>query len=691
VRGARTSIVRLAAAGALGLPATPAPATVPVAAAAIVVTVEAVNAPPAHADNLWLHGCSFYSNKAPAFLAPPSGFSTNGSASSWQGSDSCTTDPTQEGSLQIDTESNIDTNKYGLWQTISPYGINIDSAWTPGCSSYCDRQDRGPLISCKLGQDHYQAYFQWNWGGSGSNTQEIDNHDGGACPYSNGLANGTPINRSFTPTHEFGWAASCENGGHQCPGLGPTLYMRGVQVGATETSTPSLLALGSSNLYYQNGRYVRSNGWTISLSASDPSGVCSMGMWLNGAWIQGPTATPNQAYWDQCDPSAEGNDPSPQDWTSAPTVNTGNYPDGSKLQLTYEAVNAAGLTSTSSTSTSYVDNSPANLVLEGQHSAPVTAGVQYLAATATAGLSGVGAIRCSTDGGPWTAQQLSGAGTQLATARVPVSGLGPHTIKCYASNQAIDPAGAPATSPVQKWTLNIGEPVRAEITFGRLGHRHCRRERKRVHKRVKWVLRCSRPPHARLVARVPYGHRVTVRGWFATVDGIALSHVRVAIRTAIDNGHHRWRTAAVVTTRADGNWAARLRRGPSRLVEAVYGGGPLTVPTTSPTAYVRVPAKILLTSVPQHVPWGGRITIHGRVLGGFIPRGEQILQLRSGVGPRLQVVGNPRISPDGRFDIKLQAQGSGGLLRTAIEISTLKETNYAFSRGWSRRSWITIG
>jgi hypothetical protein len=691
MRRARATIVRLAAAGALGFQPAPALATVPIMAATILVTIGAVSAPPARADNLWLHACSFYSNTAPAFKTPPSGFSTNGSASTWQGSDSCATDPTQEGSLQIDTESGTGTNKYGLWQTISPYGINIDSAWTPGCSGYCDRQSRGPLVSCGLAQDHYEAYFQWNWGGSSAQQQRIYNNDGGRCTYSNGIANGTPINRSFPPTHEFGWAASCENGGSQCPALGSTLYVRGVQVGATETSTPSLLALGSNNLYYENGRYVRSNGWTISLAASDPSGVCSMGMWLNGAWIQGPTATPNQAYWDQCDPSAESNDPSPQDWTNAPTINTGNYPDGTKLQLAYEAVNAAGLTSTSPTSTSYVDNSPVALALAGAHSAPVTAGVQYLSATATAGASGVGEIKCSTDGGPWIAEQLSDAGTQLVTARVPVSGLGPHTVKCVASNQAIDPAGAPAASPVQKWTLNIGEPVGAEITFGKLGHRHCRRERKRVHKRLKWVLRCSRPPHTRLVARVPFGHRATVRGWFATVDGVALSHVRVAIRTAVDNGTHTWRTAAVVTTRADGSWAVRLRRGPSRLVEAVYGGGPLTVPTTSPTAYLLVPAKIILTSVPQHVPWGGTITIRGRVLGGFILRGEQILQLRSGVGARLQVVGNPRIGHDGRFHINLQAQGSGGVLRTAIAISTLQETNYPFARGWSRRFWITIG
>jgi len=672
------SIARLAAAGVVGT---------------VVVIVGTLDPSAARADNLWLHACSYYGNTAPAFLVPPSGFSTNGSASSWQGSDSCTTNPTQEGSLQIDTQSNIDSNRYGLWQTISPYGINIDSAWTPGCSGYCDRQYRGPLINCYLGQDDYQAYFQWNWGGSSSQQQRIVNNDGGTCPYSNGLANGTPINRSFPPTHEFGFSASCENNGNQCSKLGPTLYVRGLQVGATEGSSPSLLALGSSNLFYQGGRWVRAGGWPISLRVSDPSGVCNMGASLNGSWIQGPATTPNYAYWDQCDPAAEGNDPSPQDWSDAPTIDTTNYGDGTQLQLSYAAVNAAGIWSNSPTSTSSVDNAPVGLVLSGPSDAALNAGTQYLTATAAAGLSGVGAITCSTDGGQWTARHLNGGGAQTATAEVPVSGLGAHIVKCYASNNAIDVSGQDAASPTQTWSLKIGEPTVAALSFSRVGRR-CHLARRRIHARkhtkVERVLVCHTVTRTRTSERVAYGRPVTVNGWVSVLEGPAVGHEQVAIMTAPDNGSYAWRRAAVTTTAADGTFRAVLRPGPSRLIEAVYGGGPLTEAATSRVARLVVPAKIELGPLPAHVPWGGVLVIRGRVLGGFIPP-EQILQIRSGVGEHLQVIGNPNIRRDGRFVIRLAATGSGGALQTQIQISTLRETNYPYARGYSRRVSITIG
>jgi hypothetical protein len=55
------------------------------------------------------------------------------------------------------------------------------------------------------------------------------------------------------------------------------------------------------------------------------------------------------------------------------------------------------------------------------------------------------------------------------------------------------------------------------------------------------------------------------------------------------------------------------------------------------------------------------------------------------------VIGNPYIRRDGRFVIRLAATGSGGALRTQIAVATLRETNYPYARGYSRRVWITIG
>src|SRR5579884_2510276 len=551
-------------------------AAVPVMVVGVVVLgAEAAYSPSARADNLWLQACSFYSEPGSGFS-----FSTNGTVSSWTGTDSCST-PTQEGSLQIDTPNTTGYGHYALWETVSPPGISIDSAWTPGCSGGCDRPYRGALINCLLGSYGYQAYYQWGWG---AGQQRIVNNDGGGCPYSNGLADGTPINLSFAPTQQFGWYATCLSGTGWCSALGPTLYMRGVQVGATETGSPYLLAIDSNNLFYQNGRWLRGGGWPVSLAASDPSGICDLRAWLNGSLIQGPTSGLNRATWVQCS--------APSPWTG-PAVNTASYADGTALQLSYQADNAAGNWSTSSTSTSYVDNAPVTLTMTGPTDAPVTAGTQYITATATAGPSGIGSIVCTVDGSAWVSQTIADGGAQTATTRIPVSGLGLHQATCYAANQAIDVTGATADSPTQSWSLRIREPVAGGITFSRVSQ-HCRRvpERivirarsgvvrrghklRRVHRRArkerKRVTICNSTTLVSNDMYVAHGKSATVSGWFVTGGGSPLGNVPVNVMTAPDNGSSTWSTAATVTTAADVSWQTTLPPGPSRLVKAVYAG-----------------------------------------------------------------------------------------------------------------------
>jgi hypothetical protein len=336
-----------------------------------------------------------------------------------------------------------------------------------------------------------------------------------------------------------------------------------------------------------------------------------------------------------------------------------------------------------------VDNLPVDLSLNGPRDVPVTAGTQYVTATATAGPSGVGTITCSVDDSPWTAQPLTDGGAETATARIPVNGLGVHNVSCYATNQAVDGNGVPTMSTIQIWSLKIGEPVDAGIAFARLTH-SCSHVRERVRKRVKRVLRCDAVIRQQSAERMPFGRSVTVGGWLATAEGGALSHVLVTIMAALNNGAAAWQEEGVVVTGADGSWRVTLPPGPSRLIQAVYAGGPATEPANSSIVRVIVPAKIRLAVRQSHVPWGGVLVIRGRVLGGYIPP-EQILQVRSGVGRRLQVIGNPYIQPSGRFVVRLAATGSGGPVETDIAVATLRETNYPYARGLSRRVRVTIG
>ncbi|MGH2902833.1 MAG: hypothetical protein ACRDK7_04515 [Solirubrobacteraceae bacterium] len=69
------------------------------------------------------------------------------------------------------------------------------------------------------------------------------------------------------------------------------------------------------------------------------------------------------------------------------------------------------------------------------------------------------------------------------------------------------------------------------------------------------------------------------------------------------------------------------------MVEAVYSGGPATEGSTSPQIARTVPAEVKLVRVwPQKVPWGGKVHITGRLLGGYLPPGGALVRMRLGTG-----------------------------------------------------------
>ena len=109
------------------------------------------------------------------------------------------------------------------------------------------------------------------------------------------------------------------------------------------------------------------------------------------------------------------------------TIHTSQYGNGA-MPLTLGAWDAAGLT-VNYTKTIHIDNSQPTVSLSGPTNAPSTAGTQFVTATGRAGPSGVQGISCSVDNAPahWYAS---------STARVPVAGVGEHSVRCQASNNA---------------------------------------------------------------------------------------------------------------------------------------------------------------------------------------------------------------------------------------------------------------
>ena len=618
-------------------------------------------------DTLWYQQCA---NGAASMLIPyaQSGFTQGTSCPTANGVGN------QRGVWTVGTLP-VPGGHLAHWEVDAPSNIRIVQAHVPEMQDYD-------------GSYYWGQYFYWDTGNSG--WLKNLNNGTGAWPSAGGW-------QSFSPSRYFGWELSC-NAASQCGQTSAWFNVFDLQLEAYEYQTPTIIAgpvSGSHDLWYQGGKWVHGS-LPIDIAASDPSGVCRAVVSWDGQTVQDTgERTPDGAYWDQCDPNHASN--SEQVFFSGATIDTASAVPGSAtgVPLVLMAHNASWNYSTNSvdwttdSESINVDNLPVGLSLNGPTDAPVTAGTQYVTATATSGPSGVGAIMCSVDGSASGAEQLSGVSSQSATAQIPVSGLGIHTVSCYATNRAVDGNGAPTTSATQTWSLKIGEPVQIYAGFPKTV-RDCHRVRERIRKRIKHVRRCDNQTREREVERVRFGRKVTISGWVATADGTPLARVPVSVMTAPNEEASQWSQEAVVSTSLNGHWRVTLSPGPSRLVQAVYAGGPVTESASSSIAKTIVSAKIVLARLPSHIPWGGVLVIRGRVLGGYVPP-EQVLQVRSGVGRHLQVIGNPYIRPDGRFIVRLAATGSGGPLRTRIQVATLRETNYPYARGFSRRASVTIG
>jgi hypothetical protein len=397
------------------------------------------------------------------------------------------------------------------------------------------------------------------------------------------------------------------------------------------------------------------------------------------------------------------------------------------------------------TKTIYIDNTQPVVSFAGPADAPSTAGTQYVTAAASGGPSGIAGISCSIDGAP--AQWLAGS-----SARLPVAGIGDHTVRCAAASNAVDSAGDRGWSNPATWTLSIRQPTVSGIGFSKLVDAlRCRRTHERVTIPAHWVTihrrngtirvkerahtqtvsvtRCHpRIVHRRIVVwatvmrdgkahrvkrhksirvvelphvvsdtsrRVAHGRATAVSGWLGMPNGTALSGQRVVVMTAPDNGRGLFTPAVVTTTAADGSWSVQLPAGPSRLVEAQFAGADTLEPTTSAQVRVLVPAKVKLISVsPRRVAWGGTVRIAGRLIGGYLPAGGALVRLRIGYGASYTTYGvQEHVSGNGRFSTTYTfGIGDPGIYHSYwFQIASLPMGNYPWQPAASRRASVLVG
>jgi len=679
---------------------------------AIAGTELTVGVSQARAGTLWMTSCSGFGDDA-----NDTGL---GGQLTWQGISSTDLSASnrcgQNGSLQILPAHYAKTGENAQWHTVTPPAVQIVHAVTPVNEVLIDPNIKG---------DGFGASFFWN--GGSQNIGPVNNCCGG-------MEYGAGINRWLGPSRYFGWQVSCNAG--SCGAPFQILDVRGVELVAVDNTPPGMLALGSGNLWYQAGRWVRGSGWPASFQASADDGICGMQAIIDGQAIQGSNdATLNQHSWTQC----------PTPVTMPLTIDTTKYPDG-QMSLTLSARDAASPANISSPSeTLAVDNQPVGLTLSGPSDAPSSAGTQYVTATATAGPSQVAGIACSEDGSPY--EWHPGA-----SAQIPVTGLGEHQVVCYAQNSAIDPYGNPARSATQSWSLKIGEPTVMGIAFTRIVdalrcrriperikqpahwvtvHRHHRliHVRRRAHSKLVKVTRCHprtalkqvtvwktitragkkiHVKHTRLVRvvllphlvnqttrRVAHGHASTVDGWLGTTTGTALPGQTVAVLTAPDNGQGRFTVAAEVSTAANGSWQAKLAPGPSRLIEAFYGGAPTLEGAVSSQVHLIVPARVKLIGVsPRRVAWDATVHITGQLQGGYLPPGGALVRMRIGQGTGYSTYGvQEHVTGNGRFATTYTfGAGDTSLHRRFwFQLASLPIGDYPYAPAASNRVNVTVG
>jgi hypothetical protein len=531
-----------------------------------------------------------------------------------------------------------------------------------------------------------------------------------------------------------GWASGCNrNAG---------IALNSVVLTAVENQGPNLIATGSNNLFYQTSHYVWNpvgQPYPIPIATSDPSGVCHVQAVVNGTVIPGPAATPDTSQWHQCPDES---------WTAAggASIDTRAYvPSAGVLTLTLQATNEAQV-ATTDTATLTVDNDPVGVTLSGPADASSATGTtQYVTTHVTAGPSGVAGARCSVDGGP----SVFYPG---ASASVPVSGLGAHAVTCVGVNNAVGPSGQPGTSTPQSFDMTIRQPTASAITFAHIADalrcrritkevtlpgrlrtvrrhgkttrirrpkRHLRRRVRHCQARTKirtvWVvlkhhgqpvLRQGKPvlvkrrrrvvvlPHTvnEPTRRVRHGQSTTVSGFLELATSTPLAGQTVQVYATPNDNAPRYHLIRTATTDANGLWTAKVGRGPSRLIQAVYPGSSTTEPAVSPTVTLTVPAKIAVAISPRVIPWSGKITIHGRLVGGYFPEDGVALRLRVPY-PGGQILQEPfRTDRHGRFRFQWSYRSGRGVVSYGFVVATTAtESDYPWAATSSRPIKVTFG
>jgi hypothetical protein len=246
-------------------------------------------------------------------------------------------------------------------------------------------------------------------------------------------------------------------------------------------------------------------------------------------------------------------------------------------------------------------------------------------------------------------------------------------------------------------TLNL--PVRvgsvSSVGFEKLKDASRATARCRRHHRHREHSVCKKP---RLVLigqeRVGFGKPAHLHGLLTTARGAPIAHAPIAILTAPNDGLSQYTETASTTTDSGGAWAVTLSAGPSRMIDAVYSGS-TTIQPSQGWAKLLIPASVRVLRVwPRHVPWGGKVHIEARLMGGYLPPEGALVRLRLGYGRSKVTYGvREHVGGNGIFEVTNRfGPGPANLkLRYWLQECSLPEGDYPFAPACGPRDTITVG
>ena len=616
---------------------------------------------------------------------------------------------TEAGSLQLIADATAYKSDYVQWSTTAPSDMELVDALA---------SSQNVLINPKASTAGFTVQFHWDGG-----AQAIHDTGNNCC---GGMDYGSGLSRTFaTATRWFDIQITCSE--KTCePVPGQVLDVNKIELEATDDTPPAITPLNSdTNIEAAAGQWVRGI-WSASFTANSQAGVCQAYVAVNDALFAGESTaqTPLTGSWTQCGQGAGTLGGSGAQTVTA-TVDTTRYANG-PLAIKYYAADAAQPANVAASSFAVkVDNTPVGLTLSGPTQATGPADVT---AKATAGPSGVYGILCSVNGGQLTWYRSSGAS-------IPVSATGLNTVSCVAQNNAINDYGQAGTSPTQTLTVDIRKPTVSLISMTHVADAlRCVKQKKRIHLGASWITehyhghpilvkvpaqtrtitiehchpriekvrvrRNGRKVTERIVElphkvsgwreNVSFGRRVQVNGWLGTPNGDALGGQTIVILTAPANGSGAFTPTATTRTNANGSWTVELRPGPSRLIEASYGGNTQMAPATSGRASVTVPASATIEVRPRRTQWGQTIVIQGQLRGGYIPASGELVVLRIGWSGGSAEIGHVYTNHQGAFRTTYTFLRGTGSETYRIWAQTIRESDYPYAPASSRRVTIVV-